>query len=404
MKIWLVQANEPIAFIDKNQRLFRTGLLANELEKRNHIVNWFTASFDHYTKKQRCSKNKTLKINSHYFIEMIWTPCYHKNISIRRIINHKYMAVRFRKRINHMELPDIIYCSFPTIELAEECISFGLKHNIPVITDIRDLWPDIFEQNLKSPFNILVKPYVKLMDIKTKKIFRNSYALNGVSDKALSWGLNKIKRVVNKNDYFYFIGYKKREINHLYKSDKILILEKDLIIPFVGTIGNQINYRLIIEIATKLKESNIKIIICGDGPQLATFKKEAKHLRNIIFLGWIDANDIDYVLSNAFLGLIPYNNTFDFQMGAGNKFGEYLSYSLPVIVTCQGVMEKLVKEYDCGIMSLNAEEIVCFIKKAERDHEFYKVCRDNAKLLYNKELNSEIIYSKVADYLEKIIE
>ena len=197
MKIWLVQANEPMPKVDRNQRLFRTGLLAEELNKRGHDITWFATTFDHYTKTQRFSENTTVSINENYKLEFIWAPSYKKNISLRRIINHKYMALGFRKIIVDMDKPDLIYCSFPTIEFAEECMKYGKKHNVKVIVDIRDLWPDIFQRSVSFPLNKFIHPYVKLMNHKTKEILRK--ACN--SWRFISCCVLGIKKLIEKDRF-----------------------------------------------------------------------------------------------------------------------------------------------------------------------------------------------------------
>lgn len=399
MNIWLIQANEPMPNIDQNQRLFRTGMLAKELNKKGHNVTWFATTFDHYTKRQRFEKNVDIDINEYYRLKMIWAPSYKKNISLKRIINHKYMAVNFRKVIATMENPDIIYCSFPTIELAEQAIAYGRKNNIKVILDIRDLWPDIFSQNLSFPLNYLVRPYQKIMDIKTKKIFKQAFCLHGVSRLALQWGLDKIERSANTYDYSYYIGYDEQEA----KVTQELKSEIQYI-TFIGTIGNQIQYSLICKIAKELQIENlpVKIIVGGDGPQMNSFKDMAKNISNIEFLGWIDSKKIDEILKKTFMGLVPYNNTFDFQVGVGNKFGECMAYALPTIVTCNGTMEELLMEYDCGIASTNVIEIVNYIKNLFFDKEQYTLKKKNAKQLFDEKLCANKIYEKLVQYLEDI--
>ncbi|MCR0567869.1 glycosyltransferase family 4 protein [[Clostridium] innocuum] len=402
MKIWLVQANEPMPKVDRNQRLFRTGLLAEELNKRGHDITWFATTFDHYTKTQRFSENTTVSINENYKLEFIWAPSYKKNISLRRIINHKYMALGFRKIIVDMDKPDLIYCSFPTIEFAEECMKYGKKHNVKVIVDIRDLWPDIFQRSVSFPLNKFIHPYVKLMDHKTKEILRKAYAIHGVSSPAVSWALKKIDRKKTDLDYPYFIGYQK-------KAD----IKKNMCkgsakrkITFTGTIGKQMNYELIVNIGKSLMKlcAPVEIVICGDGPQLVEFKKMTENIENIKFMGWISADEIAEILSETSFGLIPYNNTFDFQMGAGNKFGEYLSYGLPLILTCEGVMETLIHEYNCGIMSMDADEIATYIVSLLKDDGKAEKASENALRLFEEQLNSATIYRNTGDYIERIME
>lgn len=41
MNIWLLQSSEPMPVVNKEQRLLRTGMMAEKLNKRGHNVIWF---------------------------------------------------------------------------------------------------------------------------------------------------------------------------------------------------------------------------------------------------------------------------------------------------------------------------------------------------------------------------
>ena len=148
MKIWLLQASEPIPIVNKEQRLLRMGIIAEELSKRGHEITWFANTFDHFQKKQLYKKDTTIKVKENYKLELIYAMGYKRNISLSRILNHKIIAKKFKKQAKKMEKPDLIYASFPTIDYAEEAVKYGKKYNVPVVVDIRDLWPDIFKHNL----------------------------------------------------------------------------------------------------------------------------------------------------------------------------------------------------------------------------------------------------------------
>lgn len=401
MRIWLLQANEPMPIVDENQRLFRTGMLAKQLDIRKHEITWFATTFNHFTKKQRFEKNTMVSVNEHYKLQFIYSPGYKKNISVKRIVDHKYMGNELKKVIKKMEKPDLIYVSFPTIDFAEVAVAYGKRNNVKVIVDIRDLWPDIFKQNVNPILGFLAYPYIKLMDLKTKKIMQSAYALNSISPEALDWALKKAGRKKRTEDKAYFIGYSESESQNNKKLLQCKIKEGEIVISFFGTINNQFNFKLLVDVAKELGNDDIKFILCGDGPQMKYLRGISRDVKNISLLGWVDNETINYVLNHSFMGFAPYKNTFDFQMGVSNKFGEYLSHSLPVIVTCEGAMENLIHEYQCGIMSMDKTRIANFILKLKKDHNSYQKLRKSAYSLYKNELDASNIYNEIAEYIEK---
>lgn len=398
MNIWLIKANEPMPIIGTEQRMFRMGMLAEKLQKNNHNITWFSSTFDHFQKKQIFENDKTIDVKPNYKIKLIWAPGYKKNISINRIINHKITALKFKKIASKMERPDIIYTAFPTINFAEEAINFGRKNNIPVIVDIRDLWPDTFNQNLTKLKRIIAFPYIALMEYKTKKIMKYANAITGISPQVVDWGLKKGNRKKTKNDKYFYIGYEntKTEINN-----NIIDINKNTFnLCFFGTLNKQFRFDKIINLAKILKDDNVNIYICGLGENYDYIQKEK--LSNIKLLGWLNKEQLQCVLNNCQIGLAPYKSTFDFQMGISNKFAEYLSNGLPIVLTSGGYMGKIIDENECGINCTDELEIAKYIRRLKLDDSLYKQISSNAINLYNKEFVADKIYSELVKYLEDI--
>ena len=407
MNIWLLRASEPLP-INKDERLWRMGMIAQELDKRGHNITWFTNTFDHFQKKQLYDKDTIVTINPNYHIYLIHGNKYKKNISLQRLLNHRKIGNKFRKIAKNLEVPDLIYASHPTIEFAEEAVKYGKKHHIPVIVDIRDLWPDIFKHNLSGILKILAFPYIAYMNYKTKKTMKNAFAINAVSEAVLEWGLKKGNREKTKFDKYFYIGYDRQENNNIQTVNDLenLIDKTKFNISFFATINNQFDYEKVARLAKKLqeKDADILINICGDGPQMQELKKLIEGFSNVKLFGWVGKEKLDYILKNSKIGLAPYKNTFDFQMSVSNKFAEYSSYGLPIALTSEGYMKKLIVEHECGISTQNMEEMANFIVKLKNNDTEYKKLSDNALKLYEEKFMAEKIYPELVDYLEKIKE
>ena len=403
MNVWLLRTSEPMPVVDKEGRILRMGMIAEELSKRGHNVTWFASTFNHFTKKQSFDKDTIVKIKDNYYLNLSYAPAYTKNISIERILNHKVIANKFRKKSKELEKPDLIYVSYPTIEYAEEAVKYGKKNNVPVIVDIRDLWPDIFKHNLPKWIRIFAIPYIKLMNHKAEKIMKNAYAINANSEAVLNWGLNKGKRQRSYLDRYFYIGYNRPiDINILKDYDEIN--KSKFNISFLATINNQFDYEKIVQLAKMLEEKDKDIIIniCGDGPQMSELKKQISGLNNVKLFGWLGKDELNYILENSQIGLAPYKNTFDFQMGVSNKFAEYIAYGLPIVLTSEGYMKSLIEKYNCGISTQNMDEMSDYILKLKNNKEIYNSISNNAKELYEKDFQAKDIYVKLVNYLEEI--
>ena len=111
-----------------------------------------------------------------------------------------------------------------------------------------------------------------------------------------------------------------------------------------------------------------------------------------------------YILSNSNIGLAPYKDTFDFRMSVSNKFCEYTSYGLPILITSFGYMETIIKKYQVGLASNNVDEIRDFILKVKDDKKLFKKMSDNSMALYNKYFDADKIYPKLVKYLDDVKE
>ena len=74
------------------------------------------------------------------------TGCgYQSDRSLRRLFHNRQTATEFARLTSlRKDSPDIIFAPVPILELAQASVYYGVQKNIPVIVDIRDLWPDVY--------------------------------------------------------------------------------------------------------------------------------------------------------------------------------------------------------------------------------------------------------------------
>ena len=206
MKIWLITIGEPLP-ISCDVRLLRTGIFANYLHKIGHDLIWWTSTFNHIQKKHVTDRTKQKELTDRFKLILLKGSGYKKNISLARLYDHHILGRKFTKFSKIEERPDIILCSFPSIELASEAVKYGQKYNVPVVVDIRDLWPDIFVNALPMALQcagkLLLLPLFRLSD----STLKNCTAITGVSENYMQWGLRKACREKNDFDRVFHLGY-----------------------------------------------------------------------------------------------------------------------------------------------------------------------------------------------------
>ncbi|MGS0746155.1 glycosyltransferase family 4 protein [Syntrophomonas erecta subsp. sporosyntropha] len=405
MHIWLINEGEALPCDDTKDRLRRMGLLAEQLIARGHRVTWFNSTFYHARKIQRYFQDTKVNISPKYDVQLIWSNSYRRNISLARIKHHRYTAKRFLELADGIDKPDVILCSMPTIELAEAAVIYAKNNNIPVVVDIRDLWPDIFIEMVPKLFRIIIKPYVLHSQGRLVRLLQNADGITALTDSFLQWGLSYSGRNKSSSDRVFNMAYKiggVTEENNKYWND-IGIEDGDFVVSFFGTIGKQFLLEPILTAAAKLNTvENIKFIICGDGESLVSIKNKALNFRNVKFPGWVNQSKIRSLLELTSLGLAPYRESKNFTLNIPNKFAEYLSAGIPILLSINGEMNDLITKYNCGYIYNNGDELSELIYKIYSDRSLLNILSRNAVNLFKEKFEANKVYSEMSSYLEEI--
>lgn len=406
MNIWLITTGEPLPSI--KERPHRTGILSKMLSNNGHMVTWWTTTFDHQTKSYLKISDVNKKFPFQINLEFLHSnTSYKKNISVRRLINHRKVSLDFIKKAKSKKKPDIIYCSFPTIDLSYQAVKFGLNNKIPVFIDIRDLWPDIF----LNPFPKLLKPFVKILLWKyfniTKYIFKNCNGITAVSEKYLKFGLDYGCKIKSSKESVFPLGFDSEGQNSIdntgYNFKNLNIKTKHFNVWFVGTFGSTYDLSTVIKVAKMIEKTHpdVKFIFTGDGEKMVLWKKQAKLLKNIIFTGWVGKHELLYISSKSSLGLMAYSKGAP--QGLPNKVFEYMSSGLPILSSLQTETKILIDNEKIGLnyMPNNPDDLLLKLLKLVENKELLEQMRKNSIKTYSQKFNSSIIYKNLIKFLEK---
>jgi len=189
VKVWLIQTGETLP-IDKKPRLLRTGILASLLtENEKNEVIWWTSDHNHFEGKLRFGENKKIELGPNYSLKLLAGRNYTKKISLSRFLNHKDVTKNFLKELSLLtkdDLPDVAVVSMPDLEIAEQAILYCKKNNIPVVVDLRDMWPDIWCDRLFPFFPSIGKVVFRSQFMKIRSICKNADAIFGISEGFLA--------------------------------------------------------------------------------------------------------------------------------------------------------------------------------------------------------------------------
>jgi len=413
VKVWLVTVGEPLPVDGDNPRLMRTGILSGLLAAGGHEVLWWTSAFDHVRKRHRCPGDAETAAFG-YRIRMLHGGGYRKNVSVARFLDHREVARKFRRFAGSEPRPDIILCSLPTVELCVEAVRYGGREHVPVVLDVRDLWPDLIAELAprwgRPAMRLLLAPLFR--DV--REACSQATALFGLTGEFLDWGLNYAGRGRSGLDRVFPMGYTaippaKEEVEEASRRwEGAGISRDDFNICFFGAIGLQSDFGTVIEAARILSggRRRIRFVLCGIGEKLEHCRRKAAGCPGVLFPGWVNRAEIHSLMRISSAGLVAFRNKRNYTLNLPNKPIEYLSAGLPIVSSLTGVLQGLLARNRCGVTyeEGNPESLAEAVVRLYDDREELRLMARNAKALYEGSYQAERIYGEMAGHLQHIAE
>lgn len=389
---------------------------AQHLKKEKIRTAIFVSSYHHWSDENVIKNGALYKIEYADQVPFIFvrTPSSAAG-NIARVKNMAAFALRLGKVTRQTEFdlgrPDVILASSPHPFTMIAGILLARKYKIPCICEIRDLWPEaIFYAGKISEKNIIGK----IMIFTEHWIYKHADALiftkEGDTDylREKKWTTGQGGDINLKKCFYINNGVDLNTYDN--EREKMVFHDADLEddsfkIIYAGAIRLINNVENIVEAAKLLpKESNIKILIYGDGNFREELEKKVRdeNIRNVKFKGYVDQKYIPFILSVSSANLLNYTDTnYNWSRGnSSNKLFEYLASGKPVISTIK-TGYSIIQKYDCGIEmeSGTPEELARSILYIQSlNHERYEELCINAR-----RAAQDFDYGKLSEKLNKVI-
>ncbi len=372
------------------------------LYRKGYEVELITSSFSHRDKKQRV-RDKNHKET--YKTTLIYEPSYKKNISLKRVfISHKVMAKKLERYLNQCKKPDLIYCSFPSINVAEVTSEYAVNNNIPFFIDIQDLWPEAFKMAFNIPIigDIFFRPMIKTVD----KVYRRADEIIAVSqtyvDRAMSVAKNKA------NGHVVYLGTDLDEFDNYAEKENSFLNKKKMDekwIAYCGTLGKSYDLISVIDALALLKENIPKLIVMGSGPRKEEFECYAtKKNIDCLFTGKLPYMEICSILKMCDIAVNPIVSGS--AASIINKHADYAAAGLPVVNTQESSeYRQLVEDYKMGINCLNgnSKDIALKIKQIILDEDMCISMGKNARKCAEERFNRKNTYPNIVRVIESYL-
>lgn len=378
--------------------------IAEMLADNNYLVELVTSNFIHNEKKFREFKDFKKKTQHlKYKITLLEEIGYSTNVSLERIKSQKEFSNNLKNYLRNNYDYDLIYTAYPLISAAEIALQYSEKNKIPFILDIQDIWPESINTFLKLPIpllNVLIFP----LSIKANRIYKKAKNVIAVSDTYLDRALK-----VNMN-----VNYKKTipigtdlEYFDQHRSLSKKNIENEFWITYIGTISHSYDIETLIKAVMLLNKQgydNIKLKICGNGPQEHKLKEVSKNNDSIEFLGNLKYESLIPILS---MSDVAANALTKGSMGSlTNKLGDYLSAGLPILNSSlnKEVLNLIVqKNVGFNYSPGDYTELSKLILLLFNDDQLRETLAWNARNLAEEKFDRKITYPSIISLIKEVI-
>lgn len=378
-------------------------MLAKYLSEKGHDVVLWSSTFNHAEKVFRSNSHEVIQLEENFRLRLIHAGGYDRNISVQRVLHHRRSARAFSVLCSEEEPPDAIIASFPTAELCLAARKYSENRSLPLIIDVRDLWPDVYleivPQWLRRPARVvLMRSYSN-----TRRALSGADAVIGVTDEYVSWGVKMARRARTPLDKAFPHAYPPlgtgSEGCPAGRVDRFQLC-------FFGALGRHSEIETVIDAARILERdgADVRFVICGAGDRSDAFLEQAKDLSNMEFLGWVDGSRIARIMEDSGAGLAPFRGKH-YSTNIPNKIVEYLAGGLPIVTSLDGPTGNLLRQRKCGLVyeGGSATSLAAAIRCLAEDKTVLETMAANAKETFNELFSAEVVLSGIERHLLEIV-
>ena len=294
--------------------------------------------------------------------------------------------------------PDIIHsqCEFSTFMFAKK-ISKTL--GIPIVHTYHTVYEDYthyFSPNQKWGKKAVMK-FSRWITSSCERVIAPTAKVSSMLEGyKISCPINVIPTGIKLDKFYKFNSEKVSAIKN-----KLGIQSSDFVMVYIGRLAEEKNVDELIKMEKKFENSNIKLLIVGDGPYREKLEKLVDELEvsdRVIFAGMADPKDVaDYYKCGDIFVSASSSET------QGLTYIEALASGLPVICKKDKCLDGIIDDVMNGFQYVNESEFINVVSELAEKPEYVHDMSINA-FNSSKKFSCENFGKNVSEVYEKTIE
>lgn len=288
-------------------------------------------------------------------IKVHWLPvAYSNRMGFKeRILAFLKFALLSSQRAASLK-SDIIFATSTPLTIAIPAIYAAYKRRVPMVFEVRDLWPE-----MPIAMGALTNPLlVRAAQSLETWAYQNASAVVALSP-GMKMGVmragypsSRVAVIPNGCDNAEFAGEK--DAASKFRTSRPWLGDNPLLI-YAGTFGRVNGVGYVVDLAKHLLSigSNIRLLLVGDGEEYERILLKARESgvldQNLFFESGVSKRDVSVLFAAATMASNLVIDLPEARANSANKFFDSLAAGTPIFLNHGGWMHDLVLEHRCGI-------------------------------------------------------
>jgi glycosyltransferase involved in cell wall biosynthesis len=337
-----------------------------------------------------------------------WLPVHYSNHMGygARMAAFARFAVAAASRANSLEA-DAIFATSTPLTIALPAVYAARRKRIPMIFEVRDLWPD-----LPIAVGAIRSPMARWL---ARKLETFAYS-NAARVIALSPGMaagvarrgyapERITVVPNGADLELFEpgGSRGREFRR-----RLGIADDSIVIGYAGTFGRINGVAYLVRVAAAMRsEPRAVFVLIGEGHDRAEVERLARELgvlnRNLLLLPGVAKSDMPAVLSGLDIATSLFLPIREMETNSANKFFDGLAAGCCVAINYGGWQADILASNQAGIrLATDPAEAAVQLTALVREPDRIRSCRCNARSLAVAQFSRDDLARRVEAIISEV--
>ncbi|SNU90233.1 glycosyltransferase [Pandoraea sputorum] len=377
LNVWIVNPYGTLP--DEAWREYRSSMLASALRAAGHRVTWWISNFEHRDKRFRTPRFERRELADGTIVNIVPTTAYAGHISLARIKSEQVYArgVAALALSAQQDRPDLIVLAEPSLFFGGLILAMARRLGVPIVSDILDLWPELFTLVLPRPLRPLQRLVFAPLYWRRARTLRASRGIVAVSRDYLNIGLHAAP---GKPSLVSYLGVDVASVRTAAKDAARVLAQLDIApkvsgeiwVIYAGTLGENYDIASIIGAMEdeRLRQLPVRFLFAGNGPQREMLRAACNRSQGRArYLGTLEPASLNALYTQCDIGLSTYLEGSTVSMPV--KFYDYLAGGLAVVnslgreIGTQVTERRLGLQYGAGDARSLADALVALTEFPE---------------------------------------